>query len=307
MRVAAVDIGTNTILLLVAERASGGRLEAVLERATITRLGEGVDRTRELSPAAVARTLACLDEYAQIVRDSSVERSAVVGTSAMRDARGGERIVDRVRSAFGVEPQIVSGDVEARLTFLGGASGLEVGPGEDLAVFDIGGGSTEIILGRNGPSPSIGYARSFDIGSVRMTERHIAHDPPTASELAAVEASARASLALVPARSGPNPPIGVAGTVTTLGAVALGIAPYDGARLHGREVTRELLRDVVRRLAAMDLSSRCQVPGIEPKRADVLVAGGLIALAILDHWNAPSLRVSDRGVRWGLADELARV
>jgi exopolyphosphatase/guanosine-5'-triphosphate,3'-diphosphate pyrophosphatase len=305
MRVAAVDIGTNTVLLLVAERREGGRLQSVAERATITRLGQGVDKTRELAPDAIARTVACLDEYAEVVRQHAVERIAIVGTSAMRDARGGERIVDHVRAVFGVEPRVITGDAEARLTFAGGASGLDAGD-EELAIFDIGGGSTEVILGCPGVPPQIAYAQSFDIGSVRLTERHVVSDPPTPDEIAAIEAAARATLGAVPQRSpGAKPPIGVAGTVTTLGAVALRVAPYDGARIHGAEVTREVLYDVVHRLARMPLAERREVPGIEPKRADVLVAGGLITLAILDHWGASSLIVSDRGVRWGLAEELA--
>jgi exopolyphosphatase/guanosine-5'-triphosphate,3'-diphosphate pyrophosphatase len=304
MRVAAVDIGTNTVLLLVAERRADGRLGRVAERATITRLGEGVDKTRELAPAAIARTLTCLDEYAQVVRDHAVERIAVVGTSAMRDARGGERIVEGVRAAFGVDPTVISGDVEARLTFFGGASGLDVAD-DELAIFDIGGGSTELILGRRGPPAAIAYAHSFDIGSVRLTERYVTRDPPSAGELAAIEGAVRATLASVPPWSGATPPIGVAGTVTTLAAVALGIAPYDGARIHGRKVSLDELRDVVTRLAAMTLDERRQVPGMEPKRADVIVAGGLITLGVLEHWRAPALLVSDRGVRWGLAEELA--
>jgi exopolyphosphatase/guanosine-5'-triphosphate,3'-diphosphate pyrophosphatase len=209
-----------------------------------------------------------------------------------------------VRAAFGVEPRVITGDAEARLTFAGGASGLDAGD-EELAVFDIGGGSTEVILGRPGAPPPIAYAHSFDIGSVRLTERHIAHDPPTGEEIAAIESAARAALGAVPQRSGARPPIGVAGTVTTLGAVALGMTPYDGARIHGSEVTRDVLHEVVMRLARLPLAERRNVPGIEPKRADVLVAGGLITLAILDHWGASSLIVSDRGVRWGLAEELA--
>jgi exopolyphosphatase/guanosine-5'-triphosphate,3'-diphosphate pyrophosphatase len=304
MRVATIDIGTNTVLLLVAERSGQGKLEPVRERATITRLGQGVDRTRKLAPEAIGRTIACLDEYAAIVRQCGVERTAVVGTSAMRDAHGGDEIADRVRAAFGVDVQVLSGDAEARLTFAGGTSGLDVGAGEPVAVFDIGGGSTEVILGHAGSSV-IEFARSFDVGSVRLTERHIAHDPATAAELAAVESSARATFGGVPPLMGDGPPIGVAGTVTTLAAVSLGLVPYDGAQVHGMVLDREALRGVVRRLAAMDVETRRAVRGMEPKRADVIVAGGLIVLAILDHWNCSAVRVSDRGVRWGLAEELS--
>ncbi|MCL2449400.1 MAG: Ppx/GppA family phosphatase [Polyangiaceae bacterium] len=303
MRVATIDIGTNTVLLLVAERRGDGRLTALLERATVTRLGEGVDKARQLAPAAIARTLTCLDEYASVVEGYGVDRVAIVGTSAMRDARGGERIVEGVRAAFGVDPTVITGDAEARLTFSGGASGLDAA-GDELAVFDIGGGSTEIILGRRGPPPAIAYAHSFDIGSVRLTERHVTSDPPGSGEIAAIEKAASAALARVPQWSGSSAPIGVAGTVTTLAAVALGIAPYDGSRIHGARVGFDQLRAVVTRLAGMTLAERRQVPGMEPKRADVVVAGGLVVLAILEHWSASSLLVSDRGVRWGLAEQL---
>jgi len=305
MRVATIDIGTNTVLLLVAERGPDGVLCAVEERATITRLGEGVDRTKQLAPAAVERTRACLDDYARVVRSAGADRVAVVGTSAMRDAGGGEAVREGVRAALGVEARVISGEEEARLTFRGAISGLPSnGPGA-VAVFDIGGGSTEVVIGVTADPPTLTFAESFDVGSVRLTERHSRHDPPTRAERDEITRTAREAFARVPALPDGRAPVGIAGTVTTLAAVSMALVPYDGARVHGHVLPLATLRDVVEKLAALDGAARRQVPGMEPKRADVIVAGGWIALALLDHWGAPAIRVSDRGVRWGLAEELA--
>jgi exopolyphosphatase/guanosine-5'-triphosphate,3'-diphosphate pyrophosphatase len=305
MRVATIDIGTNTVLLLVAERR-GAALVPVEEHATITRLGQGVDRTRQLAPEAIARTNACLDAYAAIVRAAGAARVAVVGTSAMRDADGGEAVRAHVRDRFGVEARTISGDEEARLTFAGALSGLEgttAGAG-DVLVFDIGGGSTEVVVGRRGAT-ALGFAHSFDIGSVRMTERHIVADPPRAEELAAVRAAARAIFSSIPRTSLAGPPVGIAGTVTTLAAVALGMETYDASRVHGLVLPTSRLEEVVTDLAHKPLAERRATPGLEPKRADVIVAGGLVALALLEHLGADEVMVSDRGVRWGLAEALA--
>lgn len=316
MRVAAVDIGTNTVLLLVAERSDGdspghGRRElvAVEEHATITRLGEGVDRTRTLHPDAIARTNACLDRYGEIVRRLGVSRVDVVGTSAMRDARGGDEVRRCAREALGVDARVISGDEEARLTFAGALSGLGLdAKAGEIAVFDIGGGSTEIVRGtldEAGRVNAIAYAHSFDVGSVRMTERHVKGDPPTTSERDAIRADLDDALASAPRLLPGDVPVGIAGTMTTLAAVAMGMDAYDGARVHGHTMTRDELAAVVERLAGMPLALRRALPGLEPKRADVIVAGGLVALAVLDRLGAESVRISDRGVRWGLAATLA--
>ncbi|MDP9151870.1 MAG: Ppx/GppA family phosphatase [Myxococcota bacterium] len=305
MRVATVDIGTNTVLLLVAERSAEGEVHAVAEHATITRLGQDVDRTRRLLPDAIARTAACLDEYAQVVQALDVERVAVVGTSAMRDAGGGDEVRAHVRESLGVEARVVSGDEEARLTFRGALSGLPFEGRDRCAVFDLGGGSTEVVMGEmDGRRPQIAFAASYDVGSVRLTERCVRHDPLTAEEQAAITHVAAEAFSGVPEWSAALPPIGVAGTMTTLAAVFLKMHPYDAALVHGFVMTREELRRVVEQLARLDVASRRRLPGMEPKRADVVVAGGCIAVALLDHWGATRVRISDRGVRWGLAEEL---
>jgi exopolyphosphatase/guanosine-5'-triphosphate,3'-diphosphate pyrophosphatase len=319
MRVATIDIGTNTVLLLVAELRDG-ELVAIDERATITRLGEGVDRTRALLPAAIARTCACLDAYATIIRGHGVDATGVVGTSAMRDASGGDLVRAHVKSALGVEARVISGDEEARLTFAGAMSGVARDGGDarglrEVTVFDIGGGSTEVVVGTldaTGAPGAIGYAHSFDVGSVRLTERHVHHDPPTAAELDAARADAAAAFASIPADAiagdagDARAPVGIAGTMTTLAAVAMTMETYDGARVHGHVMDVAELARVVAHLASLPLAERRTLPGLEPKRADVIVAGGIVALALLERLGASRVRISDRGVRWGLAAELAR-
>lgn len=306
MRVAAIDIGTNTTLLLVAEKGDRGTLRAVREEATITRLGEGVDVARKLAPAAIERTNACLSRYASIVRELGVEKIAVVGTSAMRDAGGGDEVRVKVRELFGVEARTISGDEEARLTFAGAVSGLELR--SQVTVFDIGGGSTELVVADAGV---VRASHSFDVGSVRLTERHVRSDPPTTGELRAVADAVVEAFAADDAigavwravETGASV-VGIAGTVTTLAAVSLGLDPYDGTRVHGRVMSLDEIREVVDRLAALPLADRKKVRGLEPKRADVIVAGGIIVLGVLERLGAAEMIVSDRGVRWGLAETL---
>jgi exopolyphosphatase / guanosine-5'-triphosphate,3'-diphosphate pyrophosphatase len=301
-RVAAIDIGTNTVLLLVAEEtgqagtAGTQRLRPVLERATITRLGQGVDASGMLAADAVERTRVCLEAYAQEIASAGAERVAIVGTSAMRDARGGAELRASIAAMFGVEARVLTGDEEARMTFAGAVGGLALPAGDEVAVFDVGGGSTEVVIGAvRGSSPR--FARSFDIGSVRLTERH-------GERVAEIETAVLAELRGLPALPSAHPPIGVAGTMTTLAAVSLGLAPYDGARVHGHVMPGAVVRRVVRELAEMDIEARRRVPGMEPARADVIVAGGVIVQTLLALWRSDSVVVSDRGVRWGLVQEL---
>lgn len=296
-RVATVDIGTNSVLLLIAESSDAG-WKSVLERATVTRLGQGVDKTGELHPDALARTSACLREYAALVRAADVSEAIVVGTSAMRDARGGDVLRALVRAEFGVEARTLSGDEEARATFAGATSGLGVQGA--CTVFDIGGGSTEFVTG---DQSGIGDAHSFDVGAVRMHERHLRGDPPREEELAALVADVNAIFASRPVASAAVV-IGVAGTVTTLCAWARGVHPYDGALVHGQRMSRDEVAEAYAQLARMPLDERQALPGLDAKRADVIVAGAAIAVACLDFLGARELVVSDRGVRWGLLQAL---
>lgn len=312
MRVAAIDIGTNCVLLLVAEaeRNRGDALRPLLERATVTRLGEGVDRNRRLLDTACERTLTCLADYAADLRKLGVTQLVAVGTSAMRDAAGGEEFVARAKAVLGVAPRVIDGAEEARLTFAGALSGLP--PTGPVTVFDIGGGSTEIVLGSRGAQQrSIAQAVSLNIGSVRLFERHVTGDPPSVASMALVERDIQDALQSAPEASrslgvgAEATLVGVAGTVTQLAALELELARYDSSRVHGFTLTRSAVERLATRLASLDLAQRRALPGMEPARADVIVVGSAIARAVLQWSGATELVVSDRGVRWGLAEELA--
>jgi exopolyphosphatase/guanosine-5'-triphosphate,3'-diphosphate pyrophosphatase len=290
----------------VVDAGAAQSLRPIVERATITRLGQGVDKTRRLDAAASARTLDCLRDYATELARHGATRLDVVGTSALRDAEGGAAFLDEAERLLGKRPRVIAGDEEAELTFRGALSGLDVaGP---LLVFDIGGGSTELILGvaesKSAPQERV----SLDIGSVRLFERHVKNDPPSAAELGAIEADIAGALATAaPLRSvsGNVTLIGVAGTVTTLKAVELGLAPYDGARVHGAALTLSAVERLCRELSEVPFAVRKDLPGLEPKRADVIVAGALIVREVLRRANATQTLVSDRGVRFGLLERLA--
>lgn len=290
-------------MLLTIATVHEGCLRPSLERATITRLGAGVDASRRLCPAATARTLACLTDYAAAIRDAAVTRLAVVGTSALRDAAGSEDFCAAAAAILGEAPRVISGDEEAHLTFLGALSGLDVIG--NVLVFDVGGGSTELITGALVDGvPHIETARSLDVGSVRLRERHLRHDPPTAAELAAARSEVRELLQRRAAPDRSHRLVGVAGTVTTLAAVAAKLVPYVGHRVHGASLTATTLHQQVDELAALPLAARAELPGLEPARADVIVTGAIVVSEILRWAGGEAFTVSDRGVRWGLLTEL---
>jgi len=301
-RVAAIDVGSNTVLLTVAERR-GAALVPVVERAEITRLGRGVDRTGRLDPTAIADTVAVIARYAAEARTLGAERIACVATSAARDASNGDEFFTAARAAAGLVPEIISGEEEARLVHRSAWSDFGAATrGRPLAVLDVGGGSTELTWGV-GPRPD--GRRSFQIGAVRLTERIAAGDPPAARELEDLRAGARQALAPVAAirASGALSRarlVGVAGTVTTLAAVEQALPVYDAERVHGAAMEVAALESLVARLAALPLLERARLPGMEPKRADVIVAGGVIVLEAMRLGGFSTLTVSDRGVRWGL-------
>jgi exopolyphosphatase/guanosine-5'-triphosphate,3'-diphosphate pyrophosphatase len=311
LRVATIDIGTNTVLLLIVEVREDGSLVPIVDRAEITRLGQGVDRTHALAPEAVERTLACLSDYAAEIARSGAERVGVVGTSAMRDAAGGRagdgknEFIDRAAAILGVAPRVVSGADEASLAFAGGLLGL--GLEGDVVAFDVGGGSTELIRGStSGGAVQVHERTSLDVGSVRLYERHVRSDPPSSIEMAEVRTAVLDQLrGLVPPPSG-RPLVGMAGTVTTLAAVARGIEPYDPKRVHGMRLGAAEIAETARRLNGLPVAERKTVRGLEPKRADVIPVGAAIVEAVIGWARASEIVVSDRGVRWGLALELSR-
>jgi exopolyphosphatase / guanosine-5'-triphosphate,3'-diphosphate pyrophosphatase len=302
-RVAAIDIGTNSVLLVVAERDPSGMVQVVLDRATITRLGQGVDKTKCLAPEAVARTLDCLRSYAAILRESDVERLRVVGTSALRDVPASASFTTRAAKILGVSPQIIAGTLEAELTFRGALSGLGLaGP---VTVVDIGGGSTEIILGEaSDVRVRADIFRSVDVGCVRLTERHVSTDPPTNAELVAVANSMRQALHTVGNVPHDGTLVAVAGTATTLAAVHLDLSAYDSTKVHGCVLSRQVVDNLVDRLSQLSQAQRHRVVGLDPQRADVIVAGGVMLATTLDVFGCDRVTVSDRGVRFGLIEAL---
>jgi exopolyphosphatase/guanosine-5'-triphosphate,3'-diphosphate pyrophosphatase len=308
-KVAAIDIGTNSVLLVIAAAEPGGA-QPLLERATITRMGEGVDRTRRLAPAAVERNLACLRAYAEDLRAHGSPPLSVVGTSALRDAEGAAQFLDEAERILGVWPRVIAGEEEARLTFRGALSGLSL-PGK-LLVFDIGGGSTELIVGDAGGSTDPESRVSLDIGSVRLFERLVKSDPPSPAELDAVqseiarELAGAAPLSQIAADTADRTLtlVGVAGTVTTLKALELGLPAYDAARVHGSRLSLATVERLFAQLSALPLAERVKLPGLEPKRADVIVVGALIVRELLRRAGATETVVSDRGVRFGLLEAL---
>jgi exopolyphosphatase/guanosine-5'-triphosphate,3'-diphosphate pyrophosphatase len=300
-RCATIDIGTNTVLLLVAEANSGGGFEPVVERAEITRLGRGVDRSRLLSAQGVKDTLQVLCDFAQEARRLGAV-IAVSATSAVRDAGNGAEFLRAVRERIGLDVDVISGDREAQLTFNAVLRDFARSDEDPLVMIDIGGGSTELVYGDRRQATRIGFRRSFDVGSVRLTERCIRSDPVAESERIAVVNEVRNVLIL------PAPPasfrlVGVAGTVTTLYAVLHEIEPYDSSRVHGGKLQLAELRSLSARLCAMPLAERRRLPGLDPKRADVICAGALILEAAMELLSARECIVSDRGLRWGLLME----
>jgi exopolyphosphatase/guanosine-5'-triphosphate,3'-diphosphate pyrophosphatase len=303
-RYATIDVGTNTVLLLVAERRGAG-FEPILERAEITRLGRGVDATGRLDRAAIDDTCAVLGEYARAARDLGAPVVACVATSAARDAANGAEFFAEALARAGLRPEIIPGDEEARLVWT--SAWRDFGrPGEALAVLDVGGGSTELSFGE-GPRPR-GHA-SLQVGAVRLTERHVRGDPPPTAEIAALRGAAREAVRPFSTMEGLIPGgwlVGVAGTVTTLAAVVQALPRYDSERVHGSTLSLADIERLAATLAALTVRERAALPGMEPKRADVILAGALIVAEAMRAIGHDRLTVSDRGVRWGLLHERVR-
>ena len=297
-RFAAMDLGTNTALLVVAEKHEGLWCP-VLERAEITRLGQGVDGTKRLLPEAMERSARMLGEYAREARSLGVadEDMAAVSTSAARDALNGGELISLVRKYGGLPLEIIPGEEEARLTWLGATADLKAAPGQKLCVFDIGGGSSELIFGTKA---GMDFRRSFDVGSVRMTERFLRSDPPSRDEKAALLEHLCRLFSEAPRPEEAPLFVGVAGTVTTLFTLIHGIEPYDSQRVHGARMELSELNALSERLFCLSVAERKRLKGIEPKRADVIAAGGAILQCAMDRLGVTHLTVSDRGLRWGL-------
>ena len=290
--------------MLVVERAGGG-LRAIAERADITRLGRGVDSTGHLDEEATARTLVCLRSFADELDRLQVSNRVAVGTSALRDAAGGDDFLEKAERILRARPRVLSGKEEAQLSFAGALSGLNLA--KKTTVFDVGGGSTEIISGYvNAESTQIKSAISINIGAVRLHERYVKHDPPLLEELKSVQKDVREQLPESALYRGVSAVVGVAGTITTLFAISARMQVYEGEFVHGKSLTRQQIVDLSNGLSSQTVAERSRISGLEPRRADVVVAGALIVLEVIDWLGASSITVSDRGLRWGLVEQCAR-
>jgi exopolyphosphatase/guanosine-5'-triphosphate,3'-diphosphate pyrophosphatase len=298
VRVGAVDCGTNSIRLLVAD-VDGDRKTDVHREMRVVRLGQGVDRTGELAPEALERTRLALVDYAATCRELGAERVRMVATSATRDARNRDEFRDLVQDALGVVPEVVSGDEEAALSFDGATRGLDPAQGPFL-VMDIGGGSTELVLGTSSPQAAL----SVDVGCVRLTERHLTDDPPTPAQVAAAEADVDAAIARVrqavpvdQARTA----VGLAGSVTTVAALALALEAYDPDRIHLSRIAAADVAEVASRLLAMTRAERAVLPVMHPGRVDVIGAGALVLATLVDRLELADVVVSESDILDGIA------
>lgn len=307
-RVAAIDCGTNSIRLLVAEASpETGELVELDRRMTIVRLGEGVDRTGRLAPEALERTFAACRAYAAVIEEHGAERLRFVATSASRDAENRDEFVRGVLDILGVEPEVVTGDQEAEFSFTGATR--ELAGRQDLQrpflVVDIGGGSTEFVVGDD----RVRAARSVDVGCVRMTERHLVHDgavsdPPSEEQIAAIRADIEAALDLaeetVPLREA-RTLVGLAGSVTTVSAIAQDLPAYDSAAIHHSRVSRDRVREITEWLLRSTHAERAAVPSMHPGRVDVIGAGALVLLSIMERIGAEEVVVSEHDILDGIA------
>ncbi|MCU1588000.1 MAG: exopolyphosphatase [Frankiales bacterium] len=297
MRVGAVDCGTNSIRLLIAD-IDGSSAADVERQMRVVRLGQGVDQTGVLAADALARTREALVDYSRLCTDLAVEKVRMVATSATRDAANSDEFVAMVHEVLGVEPDVVSGDEEAALSFAGATRGLTA-PTPYLVV-DIGGGSTELVVG----TTTVDAACSMDVGCVRLTERHLHDDPPSSAQVSSaradLEAALNTALAVVPTAD-IGTAIGLAGSVTTVAAIALGLTSYDPERIHHSTVTRAEVRQVTDRLLAMTRAQRAALPVMHPGRVDVIGAGALVLDTVMARTGIEELLVSEADILDGIA------
>jgi exopolyphosphatase/guanosine-5'-triphosphate,3'-diphosphate pyrophosphatase len=297
--VAAIDCGTNSTRLLVADE-DGRTLERLMR---ITRLGQGVDATRALAPEAIDRTVAVLREFRSVMDTHGVDRVRMTATSAARDASNRDDFFAAAEAAVGARPELISGDEEGSLSFRGATSTLNPDEGPYLVV-DIGGGSTELIVGRDQPTGT----RSLDVGCVRMTEKFLATDPPRPEELSNalgfVHDLLEDTVRDIPAMLDAPRLVGVAGTVTTVAAVEIGLQTYDRDRIHHFVLTRDAVEDVFRTLATEARADRIHNPGLEEARADVIVGGTIVLVAIMRYFKFDTCLVSESDILDGLVMSL---
>ena len=304
-RVAGIDCGTNSVRLLVADLDGSGLAELHREMRVV-RLGEGVDATGRLAPRAIERTRTALVDYAELIREFDVERVRMVATSASRDAANAGDFQAMVREVLEVDPEVITGLAEARLSFVGAAAGLPPLP-DPVLLADIGGGSTELVLG-SAAQREVLAAHSMDVGCVRMTERHLRSDPPASSEIEATLTDLRAALeraaADVPLASAAAF-VGVAGTVTTIAAIALKLPAYDSAAIHGSVIGYPAVAEVTDRLLRMSHDERAALPVMHPGRVDVIGGGALVLRTVMEFVGVDEVIASEQDILDGIALSLA--
>ena len=295
-RVAAIDVGTNSSRLLVADVA-GGRVTPIERRSRVTRLGRGVDLSGRLSAEAIEDVCAAIGEYIELIRELGVERVDAIATSAVRDAENGSAFIAELRERFALSARVLDGEEEARLTYLGATS--EHVPIEPTLVIDIGGGSTELIVGSG---TEIAFHTSLQVGVVRHSERHIASDPPTAIELEALAGDVRAQIeAAIAGAPAAAEGIAVAGTPTSLAAVEMQLVPYDPARVHGHILSLPAIQRMLSQLASAPLAERIETPGLHPDRAPTIVAGVVVLVETMRAFGLDRIAVSEHDILYGAA------
>jgi exopolyphosphatase / guanosine-5'-triphosphate,3'-diphosphate pyrophosphatase len=295
MPTAVIDIGTNTLLLLIVDDA----LAPLVDLCRFGRLGKGLDRTGRLDPEAIERSLAICREYRQVMDQHGVAVPTVIATQAAREAANAADFVGPATQILGAPIEVIAGEREAELAATAVAHTFPELAGARYLVVDVGGGSTELITVDAG---RVVAEVSVPIGAVRLTERHLAHDPPTAGELAAMGEDIARHLAALALPRG-VPVIGTAGTATTLAAVRLGLTTYDAGAVTGLRLAPAAVAELAARLAGLSVAARKALPGIEPARADVIAAGAAIFARVVEVVDAPVLITCDRGIRWGVVYE----
>ncbi|HSS04490.1 MAG TPA: Ppx/GppA phosphatase family protein [Solirubrobacterales bacterium] len=300
-RVAVIDVGSNSTRLLVAD-VDGG-VSVVERHSRVTRLGRGVDLSGQLSDEAIEAACTVIADYVSICRDTGVESVAAIATSAVRDASNGDAFVAELRERFALSARVLDGEEEARLTYRGAT--FEQPPSVPTLVIDIGGGSTEMIVGTGA---QIAFHDSLQAGVVRHTERHISGDPPTASELEALAGDIRAQIEVALEGHGEaraSAGIAVAGTPTSLAAIELELEPYDPARVHGHVLSLKTIQRLLSRLASTPLAERAAIPGLHPDRAPTIIAGSVILIEAMRAFGLEQIQASEHDILYGMALETA--
>lgn len=302
-RKAIIDIGSNSIKFFVGEPAADRTIKTVLDTNDIARLGEGLDSTGAISPEAMERNVASVAAFAKQAKELGADRIVSVGTMALRKASNSAEFVEKVKKTCGIEVQIIPGEEEARLSYLAILSGLPLEKDADLVVFDTGGGSTEFIYGKG---TQMVKRFSVNLGAVRITENYLKADPVSPADVQAAIAQIDKEFKEAGVNGKPAQLVGMGGTVTSMGAVKHKMVKYDPSVIQGSRLTKKDIEEQIEEYSKRTVEQRKELPGLQPKRADVILAGACILKVITDRLGADGLTISDRGLRHGLAFDLFR-